>query len=136
MLKAKRQCKERTCFVPLCRSGYRSNEEKVSLFTAPTDPARLAEWESKINRADRRLTPKAVVCERHFESGYIERYFQTTVNARDKPRLKPDAVPTVFEDYPTHLVPKKAVKRKVRNICDQEPAPKQQKRNVELADPE
>lgn len=142
MLKAKRQCKERTCFVPLCRSGYRSNEEKVSLFTAPTDPARLAEWESKIKRADRRLTPKAVVCERHFESGYIERYFQTTVNgvvneiARDKPRLKPDAVPTVFEDYPTHLVPKKAVKRKVRNICDQEPAPKQQKRNVELADPE
>ncbi|KAH9385095.1 hypothetical protein HPB48_027135 [Haemaphysalis longicornis] len=99
--------------------GYRSNEEKVSLFTAPTDPARLAEWESKIKRADRRLTPKAVVCERHFESGYIERYFQTTVNgvvneiARDKPRLKPDAVPTIFEDYPTHLVPKKAVIRKL-----------------------
>ncbi|KAL1442807.1 hypothetical protein MTO96_030622 [Rhipicephalus appendiculatus] len=47
--------------------------------------------------------------------------------------MEPDAVPTVFEDYPTHLVPKKAVKRKVGNIRDQEPAPK---RNVELADPE
>lgn len=58
---------------------------------------------------------------------------------RNRPRQatsEADAVPTVFEDYPTHLVPKKAVKRKVRNICDQEPAPKQQKRNVELADPE
>ncbi|KAL1460331.1 hypothetical protein MTO96_027554 [Rhipicephalus appendiculatus] len=70
----------------------------------------------RIKRADRRLTPKAVACERHFESGYIERYFQITVNgvvneiARDKARLKPDAVPTVCEDYPTHLVPKKAVK--------------------------
>ncbi|KAH7935828.1 hypothetical protein HPB52_014145 [Rhipicephalus sanguineus] len=56
--------------------------------------------------------------------------------AREKPRLKPDAVPTVFEDYPTHLVPKQAAKCTVRNICDQEVAPKQQKRNVELADPE
>lgn len=141
MLRAKRQCKERTCFVPLCRSGYRSNDGKVSLFTAPADPARLAEWENNIKRADRKLTPKAVVCERHFENGCIERSFQITVNgvvnelAREKPRLKPDAVPTVFEDYPTHLVPKKTLKRKVRNICDQGPAPKR-KRNAEVADPQ
>ncbi|KAH9382929.1 hypothetical protein HPB48_023564 [Haemaphysalis longicornis] len=141
MLKAKRQCKERTCFVPLCRSGYRSNKEKVSLFTAPADPARLAEWESRIKRADRRLTPNAVVCEKHFEKQCIERSFQITVNgvvnelAREKPRLKPDAVPTVFDNYLTHLVPKKTAKRKVRNLCDQGPAAKR-KRNVELANPE
>ncbi|KAK8767650.1 hypothetical protein V5799_005570 [Amblyomma americanum] len=38
--------------------------------------------------------------------------------------------------YPAHLAPKKTVKKKVRNICDQGPAPKQRKRNVELVDPE
>ncbi|KAH9360199.1 hypothetical protein HPB48_012090 [Haemaphysalis longicornis] len=125
MLKAKRQCKERACFVPLCRSGYRSNKEKVSLFTAPADPARLAEWESRIKRAERRLTPNAVVCEKHFEKECTERSFQITMNgvvnelAREKPRLKPDAVPTVFDNYLTHLVPKKTAKRKVRNLCDQ-----------------
>ncbi|KAH6940241.1 hypothetical protein HPB50_026409 [Hyalomma asiaticum] len=54
--------------------------------------------------------------------------------AREKPRLRPNAVPTVLENYPAHFVPKKAVTRTVRNLCDQGPAPKQRKRNVELAD--
>ncbi|KAH6946446.1 hypothetical protein HPB50_013650 [Hyalomma asiaticum] len=54
--------------------------------------------------------------------------------AREKPRLRPDAVPTVFENYPALLLSKKAVKRTVRNLCNQGPAPKQRKRNVELAD--
>ncbi|KAK8771999.1 hypothetical protein V5799_024759 [Amblyomma americanum] len=72
----------------------------------------------------------------------IRKYGMVTVNgvvnelAREKPCLKPDAVPTVFENYPAHLAPKKTVKKKVRDICDQGPAPKQQKRNVELVDPE
>nr|XP_054921160.1 uncharacterized protein LOC129381920 [Dermacentor andersoni] len=126
MPKLKRQCKERTCFVPLCKSGYRSNTERVSLFTAPSDVKRLAEWARMIKRTDRRLTPTAVVCEKHFESSLIERAFSVTVNGvvheipRDKPRLKPDAVPTIFPEYPKHLVPKVPVKRKTRNLCEQD----------------
>ncbi|KAM7281357.1 uncharacterized protein ISCGN_006283 [Ixodes scapularis] len=133
MSKPKRQCKERTCFVPLCTSGYRSNKQQVSLFTAPADATRLAEWERAIKREDRRLTLASVVCEKHFEESCIERAFKVTVNgvvneiARDKPRLKPDAVPTLFEQYPKHLVPKKAPKRKVRNLCLQEPPPQRRR---------
>ncbi|KAM7289328.1 uncharacterized protein ISCGN_029458 [Ixodes scapularis] len=133
MSKPKRQCKERTCFVSLCTSGYRSNKPQVSLFTAPADATRLAEWERAIKREDRRLTLASVVCEKHFEESCIERAFKVTVNgvvneiARDKPRLKPDAVPTLFEQYPKHLVPKKAPKRKVRNLCLQEPPPQRRR---------
>ncbi|KAH6946701.1 hypothetical protein HPB50_014615 [Hyalomma asiaticum] len=59
--------------------------------------ARLAEWDRRIKRADRRLTPTAVVCEKHFDESFIERAFAITVNGvvnkipHDKPRLKPDA---------------------------------------------
>lgn len=76
-----------------------------------------------IKRADRRITPTAVVCENHFEEDCIERSFKVIVNdvvneiAQEKPWLKSHAVPTKFENYPKHLVPKKAPKRKVRNIC-------------------
>lgn len=49
--------------------------------------------------------------------------------ARERPCLKPDAVPTVFDDYLRHLHPKKTAKRKVRNLCDQPPT-KRQKRDA------
>ncbi|KAL1480161.1 hypothetical protein MTO96_051267 [Rhipicephalus appendiculatus] len=94
------------------------------MFAVPSDAARLAEWERLIKREDRKLTLTCVVCEKHFEDIYVERTFKVTVNgvvneiARERPRLKPDAVPTVFDNYPSHLLPKKAAKRKVRNICD------------------
>ncbi|KAH9365951.1 hypothetical protein HPB48_000704 [Haemaphysalis longicornis] len=97
MSKPKRQCREKTCFVPLCKSGYRSNKDRVSMFTAPSDATRLAERERSINRKGRRLTTGAVVCERHFEKSCIERTFSIIVNGvtnehpRDKPHLKPDA---------------------------------------------
>lgn len=106
------------------------------MFTAPNDPAKLAEWERKIKRADRKLTPSAVVCEKHFEDICIERSFKVTVNGvvneiiREKPSLKPDAVPTVFENYPPHLVPTTAPKRKEINLCDQQPARKRHKRDA------
>lgn len=97
------------------------------MFCAPLDPARLLEWEKRIRRADRRLTPAASVCERHFEDSCIERSFKIVINgvvneiARELPRLKPDAVPTIFEDYPAHPVPKQN-KRKAISYCEQEAA--------------
>ncbi|KAH6946187.1 hypothetical protein HPB50_012044 [Hyalomma asiaticum] len=45
MQRAKHQGREKTCFVPLCRSGYRSNPDKVSMFAVPSDASRLAEWD-------------------------------------------------------------------------------------------
>ncbi|KAH6924176.1 hypothetical protein HPB50_013359 [Hyalomma asiaticum] len=47
---------------------------------APADEARLAEWDRRIKRTDRRLTPTAVVCEKYFDESFIERAFTITVN--------------------------------------------------------
>lgn len=104
------------------------------MFNAPSDATRLAEWERDIKREDRRLTPAAVVCEKHFESSCIERTFSVSVNGvtselpRDKPRLKPDAVPSIFTHYPEHILPKVSAKRKARNLCQQEPPEKRHRR--------
>ncbi|KAG0436602.1 hypothetical protein HPB47_017865 [Ixodes persulcatus] len=117
------------------RTGYQSNPEKVSMFAVPLDPVRLLEWEQLIRREDRKVTPTCVVSKKHFEGSHVERTFKVTVNAvanelaREIPRLKPDAVPTVFDDYPRHLLPKKTANRKVRNLCDQ-PSAKRQKRDA------
>ncbi|XP_065300840.2 uncharacterized protein [Dermacentor albipictus] len=124
----RRMYKQRSCFVPLCTTGYRPSTKRISMFSAPRDPARLSEWETRIRRADKRLTPAAVVCERHFEDSCIERTFKIVVDgvvneiARDIPRLKPNAVPTVFEDYSAHPVPKKPFRRKAISFCEQEAA--------------
>ncbi|XP_049275539.1 uncharacterized protein LOC119371913 isoform X1 [Rhipicephalus sanguineus] len=103
--KAKGRYKQSCCFVPYCRSGYRSNLKRASLFRAPLDPVRLSEWEESIGRTDKKLTSSAVVCERHFEESCIERTFRIVIDGvvneipREAPLLKRDAVPTVFEDY-------------------------------------
>lgn len=142
MASVKKQRKQSTCFVPLCISGYHSNRENVSLFKAPTDPSRLSECERRIKRADRKLTPNVVVCEKHFADSCIERSFKITVNGvvneilRDKLRLKPDAVSTKFEGYPVHLIPKVASKRKVRDLCQKEPVAKRSRRTAETLDEE
>lgn len=54
------------CFVPGCKSGYKSNNERVSLFRAPKDAELLKKWESAIPRADRQLHANDVVCAKHF----------------------------------------------------------------------
>ncbi|KAH9384953.1 hypothetical protein HPB48_026984 [Haemaphysalis longicornis] len=133
MSKPKLQWKERTCFVPLCKSGHRSNKERVSMFSAPSDAMRLEKWERSINTKDRRLTTAAVVCERHFEKSCIERTFSiivngvTNENSRDKARPKPDAIPTTFPDDRKHIVPKVTAKGKNRILDEQESPEKRRK---------
>lgn len=105
-----------TCFVPLCKGGYKSSEEKVSLFRAPTDPLRLQEWSRNIKRDDKVLDNTCVVCSRHFDERYIQRTFKHVINGevveleRERPALTDDAVPTIFPDAPLYFtkhVPKK-----------------------------
>ncbi|KAK8761810.1 hypothetical protein V5799_026924 [Amblyomma americanum] len=127
MSKPERQCKERACFVPQCKSGYRSNKERVAMFIAPSDATRLAEWERNFKREVGRLTPAAVVWEKHFEIRFIVRVFSITVNGvtseppRDKPRLKRDTMSTIFTRYLKHILLKISAKRKTRHLCEQKP---------------
>ncbi|XP_040076523.1 uncharacterized protein LOC115310148 isoform X4 [Ixodes scapularis] len=125
----KRQSRDSTCFVPGCRSGYRSCKEKFSLFRTPQDSARLQEWACKIKRDDRTLGEASVVCERHFEPQFIERTFKNVVQGqvielpRSVPQLTKDAVPSVFPDAPKYFSKPVPKKRKERNLCDQVPLP-------------
>ncbi|KAH7985015.1 hypothetical protein HPB49_026649 [Dermacentor silvarum] len=71
--------KARTCFVPGCRSGYRTCKAKASLFRPPKDAVRRELWSRNIKRANKELTTEGVVCERHFELKYIERTFRHVI---------------------------------------------------------
>mgnify|MGYP005980629903 FL=1 len=59
------------CFVPMCRTGYKGETGKFSLFRAPHDENLFQIWERKIPKGDRNLTSRDVVCERHFTSSEI-----------------------------------------------------------------
>ena len=69
--------KNNKCFAPNCRSGYKSNNEKCSLFRAPKDPELLKKWQHNIPRADRQLSVRDVLCEKHFTSDCILREWQS-----------------------------------------------------------
>ncbi|KAH7984801.1 hypothetical protein HPB49_026494 [Dermacentor silvarum] len=47
----------RKCFVPHCNTGYKSCQQKFSLFSAPKDEARQKLWRHAILRKDRILQP-------------------------------------------------------------------------------
>ena len=58
----------RRCVVPKCKSGYKGNTEKVSVFLIPKQ--KLRAFERAIPRQDRKLTAKDV-CEKHFREEEI-----------------------------------------------------------------
>ncbi|KAH8032040.1 hypothetical protein HPB51_022788 [Rhipicephalus microplus] len=125
--------RQRTCYVPGCKSGYKSCKESRSLFRAPIEPARLAAWSRKIRRKDRPLSHESVICDRHFDERFIERTFRMKINGeiveipRDRPQLTRDAIPTIFPEAPKYHTKKPPKKRKKRKLCDR-PLPKPKRR--------
>ncbi|KAH8025999.1 hypothetical protein HPB51_015348 [Rhipicephalus microplus] len=97
------------CFVPRCTTGYKSCQEKYSLFSAAIDDERLKLWRHAIPRKDRPLQRTDSVCERHFESHLVTKTWTAHYNGNvlmSVPRrasLACDAVPTVFPDCPPYL---------------------------------
>lgn len=106
----------RTCFVKKCRSGYRSNPEKVSFFRPPKDPSLLDEWKTAISRFDRELSTTDVVCEKHFDESDIIKTWQCVtkdgsvlMEGQRRAKLKKDAIPRFFPAHPkysTQITPK------------------------------
>lgn len=128
---------DRHCFVPHCRSGYKNNPIKKTLFSVPRDPETFLKWKAMIPRADRTLENHHAVCEKHFKEDYIERHYRHTINGeevlmlRDKPKLIAGALPTEYPDLPpifSKTVPKKRKAPKTRTFlpskrlkCGEEP---------------
>lgn len=122
----------RKCFVPRCNTGYKSCEQKFSLFSAPKDEARLKLWRHAIPRKDRILKASDHVCERHFEPRFVSKTWTAEYNGNvlvSTPRracLSDDAVPSIFPDCPAHL--SKLVKHRKRPAVRQPACVPRQKR--------
>ncbi|XP_011499749.1 PREDICTED: uncharacterized protein LOC105363696 [Ceratosolen solmsi marchali] len=87
----------RKCVVPSCSYRNRKNyEEKRSMFQCPKDEQKARRWASNIPGIEI-LTPYQLVCEKHFESKFIRRYFEKNSNV-PRSRLVTDAVPTIFSE--------------------------------------
>lgn len=98
------------CFVPNCSSGYRSCPDQVSLFKAPSEPARLELWRRAIPRADRILQPSDHVCAKHFPEHMISKSYYAEFNGKvllnvpkKIPVLSANAVPSIFPGCPKYL---------------------------------
>lgn len=137
------------CFVPNCNTGTPLCSEHRTLFSAPVDADRRAEWARRIGRSDKELTRRDKVCERHFEPHFVLRTWTREYKGRiiegerDPPGLTSDAVPTVFEPPPEEPVdrstnatkPRKRGKVMVENwrprICATRPEAARRRRYVD-----
>ncbi|KAM7289494.1 uncharacterized protein ISCGN_029623 [Ixodes scapularis] len=96
------------CFVPRCKSGYDSCNEKVSLFSVPKTEDRLEVWRRAIGRKDRVLQATDCVCEKHFEAKFVSKFWEAVykghvlMSSPRKPCLASDAVPTKFPGCTNH----------------------------------
>lgn len=102
----------RKCAVPHCYSGYRKCKEKASLYKVPDDDFFLNKWQEAIAREDRPITPKDYICDKHFKEDDIQRtrVIKNVVEVYLRPKLKPDAIPSVFPDLPEFIL--KMVKKR------------------------
>ncbi|GFQ95670.1 THAP domain-containing protein 2 [Trichonephila clavata] len=96
------------CFVSGCRSNYCS-EPKVRVFSFPRDEILKNQWLQAIQREDKRQPSKASkICALHFKaediiteaSGFNSKTQEFITVALQKHRLKPDAVPSIFNNLP------------------------------------
>jgi len=96
-----------SCFVPGCRTAYRSCSVKSNMFKAPSDPVQLEKWRGAITVADRTLTSDDYVCRLHFAPESIERSYDVNLDCdidgpdTGYPKLVEDAVPEIFPNSPS-----------------------------------
>ncbi|XP_033347928.1 uncharacterized protein LOC117232589 isoform X1 [Bombus vosnesenskii] len=95
-----------TCAVPNCRTNKDKRNEKVSVFIVKNENFG-AKWAALIPGIERLRTGQRI-CEKHFEERYIIReYIKYDNNGKiiaqvplKRTRLRPGAVPTIFDGYP------------------------------------
>ena len=89
------------CVAAGCSNTYRDG---VSLFLFPKDPQMRKKWADQVKRTRNKWdgpTDHSVLCSCHFEEHCFEADMKLAqsfgVEGKKKPRLKPDAVPTLFQ---------------------------------------
>lgn len=81
----------------------------MSLFSVPKDASRREQWERNPRRTDKALDDNCAVCELHFELRFVLRDYVHVVKgqelrlSRGRPRLTPDAMPTILPNLPEYL---------------------------------
>ncbi|VEN47873.1 unnamed protein product [Callosobruchus maculatus] len=119
----------RKCAVPDCYTGYRNTKEKAPLYRVPDDNILLTKWQEAIARADRLITPNDFVCAKHFRNDDLltQRIIKDVVETYQRPRLRPDAIPSIFPDPPESI---HGMVRKRRKLSAYESMKEQNKNDV------
>ncbi|XP_067121275.1 uncharacterized protein [Centruroides vittatus] len=118
-----------TCFVPGCKAGYKSSNEKRHFFRVPSD--KIEKWMRCISRDDKKLTSKCYVCDVHFASRFILKTYSHVINGekveipRDRWALTSDAYPSNFPNCPKYISKSVPQKRSTRCLTrNEEPSTK------------
>lgn len=108
----------RKCSVPGCRTNYKGGLV-LSTFKFPNDKILRAKWERKMHREGFTATENSCVCILHFSKTFLvmEDVFKredgsTLVVKRQRPKLKPNAYPTIVGPIAPHLEEQLPKKRK------------------------
>lgn len=84
------------CFAVNCTNDSSKTKGK-SYHRFPAAKSLKQQWLTKISRKDANPTKESVVCSDHFTPDSYERNLQAELlGYKPKPKLKPDAVPTLF----------------------------------------
>lgn len=66
------------CCVVGCTSGYKSNPEKVMMFSAPKNKIMRKKWQAAIPRRNYTVHDRTYVCIKHFEDKNILRSWEAS----------------------------------------------------------
>nr|CAI5837483.1 unnamed protein product [Callosobruchus analis] len=83
------------CCVPNCTGNYKSSDRKVHIFKSPKDKDLREKWLRSIHRENFQISDHSVVCHLHFVETDI---------LHTKPKLKPNAIPSIFPNAPSEQV--------------------------------
>lgn len=104
------------CCVPYCRSSSR-NKEGVSFHQFPSNSDLFKQWLQVISRDNFTIndkSPSSVVCSKHFK----QEDFIPGLKLR---KLVSNAVPSIFENYPSYKIPAlKSRRQLIRNDADEQ----------------
>ncbi|XP_060533571.1 RE1-silencing transcription factor-like [Cylas formicarius] len=111
------------CCVPFCHTGYTKYNEKHPMYGVPKNDFFLDKWQEAIARADRPITPNDCVCQKHFKADDFihSRVVKGEIEQYKVPKLRPDAVPSIFPDFPEAIHGTVRKRRKLPAELDTEP---------------